>query len=312
MGAPKRPRLTRRKALLGGVLAAVGAGAYAESLSFDGRWDHRRFPGAMGAARFAASRAALGGPAMIHVGHSTHLLHVGGVTLLTDPWFFDPAFGALSHVTGPAVEPQDVGALDVLLITHDHADHADLRAIDRLDKRAHAIVATEGLAAQLRARGFVADVLRPWEDFTMGGATVSAVPAVHDVYEVGFVVRGLDHCVYFAGDTKLHPDLPAIRERYAPVAAILPVDGTRFTGGNPQVMTPEDAVEAARILGATVTIPTHGEASFSDPVAEALFASTIAEAPRKFAAAMAKALPGVRCVVPAAGELVPLGPSVPA
>ena len=34
---------------------------------------------------------------VIHVGHSTHLLSVAGMRLLTDPWFFDPAFGVLGE-----------------------------------------------------------------------------------------------------------------------------------------------------------------------------------------------------------------------
>jgi len=304
--------ITRRRALAAaGVVAAGGA---LEALSLAGKFDHRSFPGGGGdAARYGASLAALegdaalAGGAIVHVGHSTHLLSVAGVRFLTDPWFFDPAFGALSHIQGPAVAPEALGPLGALLVTHDHADHADMRAIDRMDKRATAIVATAGLAAKMRASGFgTVEVLAPWRSIAVGGATITAVPGQHDIYEVGFVVAGAGRAVYFAGDTRLHDDLPAIAERFGLTAAILPVDGTRLTGGALHVMTPEDAVTAARILGARLVMPSHAEARFSDPFAGRVLASTILGAPELFAGAVARALPAVRCAVPKPGELVPL------
>ena len=75
---------------------------------------------------------------------------------------------------------------------------------------------------------------------------MTAVPGLHDIYEIGFVVRSDLKSVYFAGDTRLHPDLPAIAERFRPDASILPVDGTRVIGSALSVMTPEDAATASR------------------------------------------------------------------
>ena len=190
-------------------------------------------------------------------------------------------------------------------MTHDHADHADLRAMDRMDKRATAIVATMDLAAKVRALGFSAvEVLEPWRSIQVGRATVTAVPGEHDIYEVGYVVTGEGRSIYFAGDTRLHDDLPAIGERFAPSAALLPVDGTRLAGGAMHVMTPDDAVQAARILRARLVIPSHAEAHFSDPLAGHVLASTITGAPGLFAAAMRRALPATACKVPEPGELV--------
>jgi L-ascorbate metabolism protein UlaG (beta-lactamase superfamily) len=304
-------RMTRRL-LLGGAATAAGVGGL-EYLSLTGRFDHRA-PVAASAARatFAAGIAALAAPeiasgALVHVGHSTHLLSVGGARMLTDPWFHDPAFGAMAHLGGPAVPPEEIGPLDAILVSHDHPDHIDARAADRLDKRAVAVVATSELAARMRGLGFAsAVVLAPWQAIELGGARVSAVPGVHDVYEVGFIIEGAGHRVYFAGDTRLFDELPAIAERFAPTFAILPVDGTRITGGDLHVMTPEDAVEAARTLGVRAAMPSHAEAVFSDPLVAHALATTIAGAPARFAGAMARALPAVSCLVPAAGDLVAL------
>ena len=305
-------RISRRDILAGGA-ALLGAASVTEYASFQGRFDHRRAAGASAERRYGESLAALeragaGGVAaasVVHVGHSTHLLSVGGLRLLTDPWFYDPAFGALVHEMPPAVLARELGRLDVILITHDHADHADVRALDEMDKRAAVIVATDELAARVRNLGYrEVLVLAPWESHRIGEVTITAVPGLHDIYEIGYVVQGGGTSMYFAGDSRLHPALPAIAERFAPDVAILSCDGTRLAGGALHVMTPEDAVTAARTLRSKLVLPSHAEAVFSDPLAAHVLASTVARARFLFAEEMASALPGVRCVVPAAGELV--------
>lgn len=300
-----------RRALVGGGAVAISAGLL-EWASLRGHFDHRRGAGASAKARYAASLEAIeqrprAEPAVVHVGHSTHLLALGGVRILTDPWFFDPAFGALSHEHPPAVLPSELGRLDVILVTHDHADHADMRAMDQMDKRALVLVATSALAARAKLLGFRdVGVLAPWEERTEKDVVFAAVPALHDIYEIGFVVRVANKSMYFAGDTRLHPDLPAIAERYHPDVAILPVDGTRLVGGALHVMNPEDAITAARTLGSKLVIPSHAEAVFSDPLVAAGLASTVDRARFVFGEKMAAALPGARCVVPEPGQLVSL------
>ena len=302
-----------RRGILAGAAAVLGTGAFVEYESFSGRFDHRRSPGTSGESRYGDSMAALdrAGTAgvargsIVHVGHSTHLLCIGGLRLLTDPWFYDPAFGALAHELPPAVLARDVGRLDVILVTHDHADHADARAMDEMDKRALVIVATDALAARARNLGYrEVLVLAPWEAHRVEDVTITAVPGLHDIYEIGYVVQGGGTSVYFAGDSRLHPALPAIAERFEPVVSILSCDGTRLTGGDLHVMTPEDAVTAARTLRSKLVLPSHAEAVFSDPIASHLLASTVARARFLFREQMTRALPGVRCVVPVPGELV--------
>lgn len=288
--------------------AAAGAAVgIAEYLSFGGRFDHRSLLPASAHERWTAVLNGALGEGVLHVAHSTHLIMLGGKKILTDPWFYDPAFGALAHAVAPAVAPKHLPPLDAIIITHDHADHADLRAIDEMDKRARVIVATGDLAARVRLRGYSdVVVLAPWEASGLGRVTITAVPGLHDIYEIGFVVAADGQSIYFAGDTRLHPDLPAIAERFTPTMAILPVDGTRLTGGALHVMTPGDAVSAARTLRVKKVMPSHAEAYFTDPIAAHVLASTVPEARSKFADLMRRELPDVACVVPAPAELVNL------
>jgi len=310
--------MRRRRFLVGA--AAVAGVSVLEAASLGGRFDHRRIPGGVtpsAGERYQASLRRLEGRegealgAIVHVGHSTHLLCVAGARLLTDPWFYDPAFGALSHLKGPAVAPESAGRLDAILVSHDHADHIDPRAADRLDKTATMIVATADIAARMRALGFGSVVvLAPWESTAVRDARITAVPGVHDIYEIGFVVEGAGRRLYFAGDTRLHDDLPAIAERFAPTMAILPVDGTRLTRGALHVMTPDDAVQAAMTLKVGAVMPSHAEAKFTDLIAKYALASTILGAPALFAAAMERALPKVLCHLPEPGEMIVL-PAAP-
>jgi len=106
-----------------------------------------------------------------HVGGPTALIEVGGWRLLTDPTFDAPGgkykfgYGTGSRKTaGPAISAGDVGALDAVLLTHDHHDD-NLDAAGRaLLPAAGAVVTTASGATRLggNARG-----LAPWESTTL-------------------------------------------------------------------------------------------------------------------------------------------------
>jgi L-ascorbate metabolism protein UlaG (beta-lactamase superfamily) len=300
------PRISRR-AWLGGAAGLLSAGTL-QWLSLRGTFDHRRCePARESATNLLAELPPLaaGAADLVHIGHSTHLIRAAGLSILTDPWFFDPAHGGMWHRSGPAVAPQQLGELDVVLITHEHPDHADPHALDRLGKRALVVVPTRELEATVKGLGFThVERLLPWQALVHRGVEISAVPALHDVYEISYVVRAGQHRIYFAGDTALHRDLPAIAERHAPQVAILPVDGTRVRGEPRLVMTPLDAVQALRVLKSTTVITTHLDAKLFDPVLS-WYVTQENDAARTFARAMRAQLPAVRCAtLPIGGRVV--------
>ena len=289
------------------IMGALGLGA-CETASLAGKLDHWRRAAPSGREAYEASLLRTAREdGIVHVAHSTHVISLKGKRFLTDPWFHDPAFGALGHFVEPAVAPPNVGPLRGILISHDHPDHADFRAIDELDKSACVLVATAQLAARAKAAGFSdVHVLAPWEAFSLGDVTVHAVPAQHDIYEIGFVVRSADTSVYFAGDTRLHGEMEAIRERLTPTFAILPVDGTRIRGTSLAVMTPQEAIVAARLLKVKGVMPSHAEAMFVDPLVEHALATTVPRAASTFVGLVPTDLPDVQCFSPDAGDFVPL------
>ena len=146
---------------------------------------------------------------VVHVGHSTHLLCIGGLRLLTDPWFYDPAFGALAHELAAG------GLTEGRRPARRGPRHPRPRRPRRLARASISwtsarlvLVATNDLAARIReprlSRG---DRPRPVGGAHVEAATITAVPGLHDIYEIGFVVQGGGTSVYFAGDSRLHPDL---------------------------------------------------------------------------------------------------------
>lgn len=298
--------ITRRRLLAASALAGAGGLSGLELLSLAGHFDHRNAlaPALRDPARALAELAARSEPAAaLHVGHSTHLLQLSGLRVLTDPWFYDPAHGGMRHRAAPACAPDALGALDVLLITHEHPDHEDPLALDRLDKRAAVFVADDAQRSRLRQLGFaLVEVLRPWQSARVGALQVHAVPALHDVYEIGYVLQAPGASVYFAGDTALHPHVDAIKERFAPTAAILPVDGTRFRAGQQWVLDPEQAASVALQLGVRCVMPTHHELYYSDPVLNLLLAEQSEPVTRLRRAA--KRAPNLQVLTPHPGQVI--------
>jgi L-ascorbate metabolism protein UlaG (beta-lactamase superfamily) len=212
-------------------------------------------------------------PRLTHIGHSCHLLELSGQRWLTDPWFFDPAFGALKHACGVPIE--NIGRIDGIFISHRHADHFDPQALRRLDKGARVWTADPALLAPLTELGFErVQLSRPWQTEVAGALEISFAPAIHDVPQHSLILAGPDARVLFAGDTGPHDHWAEIRRRYRPTTALLPCDGTSVRWERRQIMTPREAASAALALGCLQLFQTHADASYTDPLAQHLLSTT--------------------------------------
>jgi L-ascorbate metabolism protein UlaG (beta-lactamase superfamily) len=194
------------------------------------------------------------------LGHATVLLEIEGTRALTDP-LLGRFLGPLVRVGAP-VEERAGRAIDVVLLSHLHADHADPRSLRRIGGDVQ-VVAPKGARRWLRRRG-IANVreLSPHETVTIGPLTIAAVPADHAdrrhrfgprAPAVGYVLRG-SRTIYFAGDTALFPEMAEIPRSLD--LALLPVGGWGPSLG-PGHLDPETAAEAARLIRPRVAIPIH-------------------------------------------------------
>ncbi|MEQ0558780.1 MBL fold metallo-hydrolase [Amycolatopsis sp. NEAU-NG30] len=203
-------------------------------------------------------------------GGPTALLELGGVRLLTDPTFDPPGDHPVGErvlvKTEDSVLTEDaVGVVDAVLLSHDqHPDNLDDRGRAYLATVPLTLVTPSG-AARL---GGTARGLEPWEETRVGPLTVTAVPAQHgpegaarltgDV--TGFVLTGEGlPTVYVSGDNASVDVVREIASRFRVDVAVLFAGAARTVlfDGAPLTLTGENAVEAAKVLGAAKVVPLH-------------------------------------------------------
>lgn len=187
------------------------------------------------------------------IGHSTVLLEMGGVRLLTDPFFGTWGNPAYARVTPPALSRTEVGPVDAVLLSHNHWDHTD-RTYFRSLSASVPVIAPRRSRWVTRLKGARAVVgVRPWEALSVGDVRVTAVPALHMATTVGFVVEAPDGVAYFAGDTYHRPFMREVGARFRLDVALMPVTTYRI----PMTMGERGAVQAVRDLRVPCVIPIH-------------------------------------------------------
>jgi L-ascorbate metabolism protein UlaG (beta-lactamase superfamily) len=151
------------------------------------------------------------------VGGPTAVLDLGGLRVVSDPTFDAPGpHGYLTKTAGPAIGDDQLGRVDLVLVSHDnHPDNLDDRG-RALAVAAPLVLTTRSGAGRL---GSPAAGLAPWTSHVLdrpdgGSLTVTAVPAVHGSEDaerdadgfvncevIGFVLAGEDlPTVYVSGD----------------------------------------------------------------------------------------------------------------
>jgi L-ascorbate metabolism protein UlaG (beta-lactamase superfamily) len=210
------------------------------------------------------------------LGHSTVLIEIDGVRVLTDPVWGPRA--SPSRLAGPKrFQPVPVALramppLDVVIVSHDHYDHLDYPTIRELAKRDVPFVTSLGVGAHLEAWG-----VRPeriveldwWESHTLPNTdlVVTAAPSQHfsgrglkdrnATLWSSLVVRSARHAVFFSGDTGLTTEYQSIRERLGPFDLVMLEVGAFHPAWGDIHLGPENALKALRLLGGGPFLPVH-------------------------------------------------------
>lgn len=243
------------------------------------------------------------------IGHATVLINFFGIKILTDPVLF-PRIGIRlpgftigpKRLTAPALKFHELPRIDLIVLSHAHFDHFDLRTLHRFDERTSVITApnTADLLRWTRLRDITelrwgeTRVLNVTSQ-TKGNIAISAFQVRHwgarkqrDDYRGynGYVMEsssGERRRILFAGDTAMTDSFAKLRQ---------PIDLAIMSIGayNPWIhshCTPEQAVEMATAAGARFIMPVHHQTfrlSF-EPLREPIerFQAALSNSPERIA-----------------------------
>jgi len=210
------------------------------------------------------------------INHTTFLLQLNGINILTDPIWSERAspvnWAGPRRFRPPGIRFDDLPPIDLVLLSHDHYDHMDMPTLRRLQKRFGPTIYAGLKNAPLLARHGVRRVVELdwWQEATARrDLWITAVPAQHfsgrGFFDrdrrlwCGYVIHTEETCIYFAGDTGAGPHFAQVAREFSHIdLAILPIGAYRPEWFMGEVhMSPGQAVEAHRQLGARISVASH-------------------------------------------------------
>lgn len=200
------------------------------------------------------------------IGHSTFLIQVAGLNILTDP-VWAKRMGFQKRLTEPGIPLTQLPEIDIVLISHGHYDHLDFGTIRNLKGNITYYVPM-GLKKTFTRRGYKL-VLEAnwWDSFSHNGIRITFVPAQHwtrrSINDMntshwgGWIIES-EKSVYFVGDTGYFRGFKEIGERFTIDYTLMPIGAYEpewFMADSH--INPEDAIKAFLETKSKTMIPMH-------------------------------------------------------
>lgn len=213
------------------------------------------------------------------IGHSTLLIQIAGVNIITDP-IFKGASLLYPRILPPGVALSNLPPLDFVLLSHNHRDHMDASTLYKLQShQGLTFLVPQGDKKWFRKHGFNNVNENMWWDKKIytsaynddGKARIefTFVPAYHwsqrGIFDYnkslwgGWIIKCKDTVIFFGGDTAYSHHFKSIGEEFPQIdCAILPIGPCEPRGSMiASHLNSEDAGQAFLDVKARHFIPMH-------------------------------------------------------
>jgi L-ascorbate metabolism protein UlaG (beta-lactamase superfamily) len=210
------------------------------------------------------------------LGHSTLLLEVDGVTVLTDPVFGERAspvsFAGAKRFHRTPARISELPPLDAVLLSHDHYDHLCRESMGQIAKLRVPVITSLGVGARLERFGVDPSVIVEldwWEEHTLAGGLLrfTATPAQHfsgrsltdrnATLWSSWVLTTANRNLFFSGDTGLTEQFRDIGARFGRFDVVMLEIGAWHPAWGSIHLGPENALRAFEMLGGDALLPVH-------------------------------------------------------
>lgn len=224
--------------------------------------------------------------AVVWLGHNTFFMCLDGKRFM-----FDPVFGDIPFVKRKSIFPSRPSVfkdIDFLLLSHDHYDHLDKKSVKSLSKYSPNMTVVCGLGLKKLIEKWVAPSVNIiesgwYQQYSIDSIKITFLPCQHwgkrganDASSRlwgSFMVQSENLSLYYSGDTGFSSHFEEIPKLFGkPDYCIIGI-GTYKPRWfmQPNHISPYEALDAAEIMGAKITIPMHygtfdlSEEPLSDP-----------------------------------------------
>ncbi len=208
------------------------------------------------------------------INHSTVLIQIEGLNILTDP-IFSLRASPLSwigpkRVRNPGLKKEDLPKIDAILISHDHYDHLDLNSIDYFVKRDNPkIFVGLGVGQYIKDKSLVFEMDWGQNQNLTEQLKIHFVSVQHfsgrglfdrdSTLWGGFVIESQEQKIYFGGDSGYSDHYKKTFEQFGPMdISLLPVGAYEPSSFMTYAhLNPQEAVQAHIDLQSKSSIPIH-------------------------------------------------------